>query len=281
MGTALSSFAKAELVSERVLGVKVDEQTIRRTCLREGRAALREPVAEVIEEGAGVTVSCDGTMVNVRGENWRELRAFRVDHTAGGVGGARLENAQRFRGTMMAALGQAGVGKAGEVIAVTDAAVWIEHLVRDELPGAHHVVDFYHAAVHVHRAGELIYGVHHPFTRKWSRYFSRRLRRYGAAELARRLRRLSLHYTDRTHPRHVLDLASFLERHAHRMDYPAYESRGWPISSGPMESFCKQLGLRLKGPGMRWRADSVDPMAALVSRWSLNNWPTKSQEKAA
>jgi len=46
------------------------------------------------------------------------------------------------------------------------------------------------------------------------------------------------------------------------------------ISSGPMESFCKQLGLRLKGPGMRWSTSSIDPMAALVSRWALDNWPS-------
>jgi len=41
-----------------------------------------------------------------------------------------------------------------------------------------------------------------------------------------------------------------------------------------MESFCKQLGLRLKGPGMRWSTSSIDPMAALVSRWALDNWPS-------
>mgnify|MGYP007030112761 FL=1 len=37
-----------------------------------------------------------------------------------------------------------------------------------------------------------------------------------------------------------------------------------------MESFCKQIGLRMKGPGMRWNQANVSPMASLVSRWSLD-----------
>ena len=37
-----------------------------------------------------------------------------------------------------------------------------------------------------------------------------------------------------------------------------------------MESFCKQIGLRLKGPGMFWSVRNVTPMAMLVSRWTLD-----------
>ena len=54
------------------------------------------------------------------------------------------------------------------------------------------------------------------------------------------------------------------------MQYPVYAARDWPIGSGPMESFCKHLGLRMKGPGMRWNLGSVTPMAMLVSRWSVD-----------
>jgi|GEM_PF-7002851 len=37
-----------------------------------------------------------------------------------------------------------------------------------------------------------------------------------------------------------------------------------------MESFCKQIGLRMKGPGMRWKGGNVTAVAALVSHWSLD-----------
>jgi len=60
-----------------------------------------------------------------------------------------------------------------------------------------------------------------------------------------------------------------LDKHADRLDYPRYREAGLPIGSGPMESFCKQLGTRMKGPGMFWSVSNVTPMAMLVSRWSL------------
>jgi hypothetical protein len=76
-------------------------------------------------------------------------------------------------------------------------------------------------------------------------------------------------YRDTKRQSRVLALARFLDKHASRMDYPSYQARGLPIGSGPMESFCKQLTARLKGPGMFWSTANVTPMAHLVSRWSL------------
>jgi len=67
-------------------------------------------------------------------------------------------------------------------------------------------------------------------------------------------------------------LLTSLDRQAERLDYPTYKSLGYPISDGPMESFCKQLGQRLKGPGMRWSIRNIDPMAALVSLWANDEW---------
>ena len=88
--------------------------------------------------------------------------------------------------------------------------------------------------------------------------------------MADRMRRTVLHYPRLEQQAALLELIRFLDKHADRMDYPAYERDGLPISSGPMESFCKQVGLRLKGPGMHWSARNVTPMAMLVSRWSLD-----------
>jgi len=41
-----------------------------------------------------------------------------------------------------------------------------------------------------------------------------------------------------------------------------------------MESYCKQLGGRLKGPGMRWNQVSVNPIASLVTLWVDGRWDT-------
>jgi len=81
-------------------------------------------------------------------------------------------------------------------------------------------------------------------------------------------------YKDRERQEALAALLTFLRRNSDRMDYPRYERAGWPISNGPMESFCKQLGRRLKGPGMRWSIGTVNPMAALVSLWVNDQWDT-------
>jgi len=83
-----------------------------------------------------------------------------------------------------------------------------------------------------------------------------------------------IHYRTAAKRKALAGLIGFLERHATHMDSPTYERAGWPISSGPMESFCKQLGGRLKGPGMRWSIRNVTPMAALVSLWANDEWET-------
>jgi len=81
--------------------------------------------------------------------------------------------------------------------------------------------------------------------------------RQGAKVVDRRLCSIALHYRDLKHQHALLNLAAFLHRHAHRTDYPASEQKGWPI-----ESFCKRIGLRMKGPGTQPAAAMVSPIAS-------------------
>lgn len=272
LGVSLASFDKAELVAKRIVGVAVDDNTIRRLCEKEGWTAARqqdEPPA-VVARGAELIGSCDGTSVRTRETGWREVKAFRFEHGGGAYGGAYLENAEQFVPRMVQAARRVGAQQAGRLLFLSDMAIWIIQSVASELPGWKHIADYWHACQHVFPAGELLYGKDDPRADKWSRYWCRRLRSCGAKVVEDRLCSLALYYSDLTHQRAVLDLAAFFRRHADRMDYPAYERQGWTISSGPMESFCKQIGQRMKGPGMRWNVGNVSPMASLVSRWSLD-----------
>jgi hypothetical protein len=272
LGVSLASFDKAELVAKRILGVTVDDDTIRRMCLKEGWQAVRqqdqppEPV-KVDDELLG---SCDGTSVRTRETGWREIKAFRFEHAGGCYGGAYLEHVAEFVPRMVMATRRLQAGQAGRRLFLSDMAVWITDAVARDLPGWNHIADYWHACQHLFPPGEALYGKDDPRAAKWSRYWCRRLRMYGAKVMDDRLCSLAMYYTDPKHQRAVLDLAAFLRRHADRMDYPTYERKGWTISSGPMESFCKQIGLRMKGPGMRWNEGNVSPMASLVSRWSLD-----------
>src|SRR5512142_2087626 len=57
-------------------------------------------------------------------------------------------------------------------------------------------------------------------------------------------------------------VTQYLRKNAYRMDYPAYQQRGWQIGSGSMESGCKTvICQRLCGGGMRWGTDGADSVS--------------------
>ena len=183
--------------------------------------------------------------------------------------GASLKPAEAFLPRLRRAADRVGQADAGCKVFCSDMATWITQGIAKHLPDWEMIADFYHASEHLHDAGKRIYGEHHPKAATWGRYWSRRLKRHGATCVAERLRDLTLFYHDTKQQSEVLALARFLDKHAPRMNYPSCQARGLRIGSGPMESFCKQLTTRLKGPGMFWSTANVTPMAHLVSRWSL------------
>jgi hypothetical protein len=266
-GVSSASFDKAQVVSRHLLGVDVDDEAIRQLCLREGRLRDTGVACAAAPEGADLVGSCDGTMVNTRQDRWREVKAMQFRHAGGVYAAAYLEDAHAFAPRLRRVADRLGRHRAGRCIFVSDCAEWIGGAVKQQLPGFLHVADYFHATQHVHAAGERVYGRGHPDARKWSASVSRRLRERGAATLSDKLRRLALFYRDVSQQRAVLDLCRYLDKHAAKMDYGRFRREQIPIDSGAMESFCKQLGLRLKGPGMRWNVGNVNAMANLVSRW--------------
>jgi len=271
LGTSLTSFAKASKASKKLLGAPVSDELVRTVCRREGFAADRAaPAAVAVAPGERLVGSCDGTMVHTREDGWRELKGYRFDHAGGQHGRAYLESSLAFAPRLRAAARRMGAGRAGELLFVGDAAAWIEKAVSVQLPTAHQIVDYWHACEHIHEAARGIYGDQTPEAGRWGRRYCEELHRYGGRVVWNSLRRVR--YKSSSRQSALSALLGYLNRHADRMDYPTYVRAGWPIGSGRMESYCKQLGGRLKGPGMRWRSGNVDAMATLVSLWAHEEW---------
>jgi hypothetical protein len=271
LGTSMTSFAKAGEACKKLLGVRLSTDMIWRLCRRAGQRVLADPPAapEVAKE-TDLVGSCDGTMVNTRQDGWRELKAYRYEHPGGVYGGAHLEGSERFLPRLRQAALAMGAVRARRIFFVSDAAEWIDKGVAVQLPMAIRIVDIWHAYQHVHEAGRKLYGEGTPKGGAWADRWCRHLREHGGRVTWWSLRRVR--FKDAARQAALEALLGYLDRNAERMDYPTYERAGWPISSGAMESFCKQLGGRLKGPGMRWSLDNVDPMAALVILWSQDRW---------
>lgn len=177
------------------------------------------------------------------------------------------------------------LGRAQEVVAVTDGAEWIGRPVETTLPAEKTtaVLDFYHAAEHVHQARRAVFGEENEeggrwagevidellggtFEGVWDRLVSQRGRARSPAK------------------REAMDgLMQYLLKRREKVDYRRFKAMGWKIGSGPTESGCKSESRRLKGAGMRWNAANAEAMAGLEALTQSNRWPAywKSRLKAA
>jgi len=277
LGVNCASFSKGQLLAEKLMRVELDDDTIRRHCEAAGHAALSAGLPPVASKpGELLWGSCDGTMVNTREEKWREVKAASFSHGAGEYAMASLESSEHFV-PRMAALARALEGE-GRKVFVSDCAEWITKGAESRLPGWKHIADYWHATQHITPVAEELYKHEHLQDQQdFADYFAQELRAAGGAQVADELRLSAMSYPDLRHQRQVLDLAKFFDKNASRMAYPQYIKEGLPVDSGAMESLCKQLGLRMKGPGMRWSVKNVSAMAYLVARWAVD--PKRAVEK--
>lgn len=66
---------------------------------------------------------------------------------------------------------------------------------------------------------------------------------------------------------------AYLEKREAQMDYPHFLAEQWPIGSGSVESANKLVvEERLKGAGMHWAEQNVNPMLALRNAICSDRW---------
>jgi hypothetical protein len=68
---------------------------------------------------------------------------------------------------------------------------------------------------------------------------------------------------------------TYLEKRKEQMQYPLFQAQGWPIGSGIVESGNKLVvAARLKGSGMHWAEEHVNPIRNIIcsDRWK-EEWP--------
>jgi hypothetical protein len=155
------------------------------------------------------------------------------------------------------------LGAADTLVALTDAGNGLEPALRRCCSGALvFVLDFYHAAQHVHAFAQSWHGRDSPAAQAWAAEATGLLREQGGAALLEHLEEIVLSPEADGHEALRL-LMGYVRDNVHRMDYPTYRARGWDIGSGPTEAGCKLLSGRLKGTGMRWCVCGSEQVAAL------------------
>jgi len=220
-------------------------------------------------------------------EQWREAklgviyrlnRQGRLDRGRRYV--ATLGNRDAFAKSLWDRIECSGADRAKEVVWLGDGAPWIWGLKDEILPHAVEILDFVHAKEHLHQVCRAVYGA----GKRGSIWLDRQIEQvlHGDAakvteeliRLGKRLGRPPKKAADQDSRKVVADNIGYFQTNASRMDYRTYRERGYPISSGVVESGCKQIVTqRMKmTASMSWteaQAENVLQLRCLVrsSQW--------------
>ena len=103
----------------------------------------------------------------------------------------------------------------------------------------------------------------------WLEGVLHRLKHQGPERVLRHLACLAERYPSSL----MQEKLTYLQKREAHMQYPTYQAAGWPIGSGSVESANKLVvEARLKGAGMRWARQNVNPMLLLRNAVCNREW---------
>jgi hypothetical protein len=292
-------FAKAAELLGDFMGMKVSKIVSQNYTEAAGVAYVgmqTEEVAELekhmprTEAGAErMQISADGAMVPLLHGVWAEVKTLVIGevqparqvngeqevHTRNLSYFSRKVSAQEFQKLALVEVQRRGVENAREVAAIMDGADWEQGFIDFHCPQAIRILDFAHAAGHVNGIGEFLHGEHTAKSQAWLDKRAHLLKHEGPEKILCEVRRLHRKYPK---AEIVSTNLAYLEKRKAQMRYPQFQAQGWPIGSGIVESGNKLVvEARLKGSGMHWADEHVNPMLALRNilcsgRWK-QDWP--------
>lgn len=164
---------------------------------------------------------------------------------------AASENTERFQERLWKELQARGIAAHDVRLVLGDGAVWIWNLVESCFPSASQLLDFYHAAEHLHATAEALWA--EPTRHTW---WHRRLNQLKDGQLSNFFAALKLiarrHETTdpELSPKRLL---KYFSDNCERLNYCWALEHRLPIGSGAVESAARHIvQQRLKQSGMRW-----------------------------
>ncbi len=175
------------------------------------------------------------------------------------------------------------IERARRKYSVTDGAEWIAKQYATRLPMLdENILDYYHLRDHVIEAGHVLYGEGTAKAEAWRKEMMGCVWDQGSLVMLDRLSNYLRRHP--TGPKHeaLCSLRQYVGKRVRMTDYPSFRQAGYDCGSGPTESFCGTLTIRLKGRGMRWDKDNAEAIMALGSLYYSNLWQNYwTQQRAA
>lgn len=299
LGTWLP-FAPAARMLGYFTGVTVSEATARRQTEAAGAAYVALQDAEAIrlaretpDPPAGPAVqqlTVDGAMVPLVQAEWGEVKTLTIGTVVMGHDGhptatdlsyfSRRAAHDAFTRVALVETYARGTETAGTVVGICDGAVWCQDVLDHHRPDAVRILDFPHAVGYLADAAKAAFGAESAAAQTWLADQAEELKTGDPVLVVGALEGLPV----ATAPDPVAaaaaqgTAAAYLSTRLAQIQYAQFQAAGYPIGSGAGESGNKVVVEgRLKGAGMRWAPEHVDPMVALRTieysdRWAVV-WP--------
>jgi hypothetical protein len=163
--------------------------------------------------------------------------------------------------------------RARQVVALTDGAEWIAHLVDQNLPTqTTAILDYYHASQHVHQARRSLFGEENADGHAWADQVLQALSQGSWESWWDQLTSTRSRLRSNLKRKALDELMQYLIARKQKVDYASFRAAGYDIGSGPTESMCKSLSRRMKGIGMRWKSENAEALVALEALHQSNLW---------
>lgn len=175
-----------------------------------------------------------------------------------------LYSLEEFAPLLRTPAGHVGMDRADRWIGLSDGGNGLGDRLRESFPRVEVIIlDFFHPAEKLTSLARLLYPKDEDQADEQARRWRQLLKDEGGAVLGAVLREWD--WPRRPGLRAAVDeVIGYLERHAHRMEYPEYLAHGRCTGRGAVESACKTVvGQRLKLAGMRWGEDGADALCHL------------------
>jgi len=303
-----SSYQRAENAIAEALHIYVNDDTVRQVtnyvgsmvfqndCKRaeEAYAALASGKMKYPQDRKGVIyIETDGAALNTRlkdedGSTWRENKLGEVFTTDDlyfwtSAKGKRQHQllrkeyvsyvgpASEFKKHLLACAIRKGYGSYKETVVLGDGATWIRNMVDELFPDAQQILDFYHLCENVNTYAKHFFSTNESKGKQWAQDICDSLRASQHQPVIRELEALK----DVKLPNCPVNLYSYITNNINNIDYVTYESKGYFIGSGAIESGNKIiLQDRLKRAGMRWNIPTAQAMLSLKTKAESDLWHT-------
>ena len=176
-------------------------------------------------------------------------------------------------GLMARDSGRLGFGAADYRVGNIDGGPWIIGQIKSRhLPMTAVGLDFFHLAENVHKPLHVIHGVGDSAGKALGGVWLHTVKHQGYAPFRELLLQKRNQLRSRANKAAMDQLINYVSDRREMIRYPEFLSHGWQIGSGPMESQCRVVPDRIKGPGKRWDADNAEAVMALEAVQQSDLW---------